>query len=94
MTDITIIIGAVITLITAIIAAFVIPYIKTRTSVEQRESIRAWVTIAVKAAEQVIGSGKGAEKKAQVLAFLQERGINYDAAAVDAMIEAAVKELG
>lgn len=94
MTDITIIIGAVIALVVAILTVVAVPYIRAKTTAEQRESIRAWVSIAVRAAEQVVGAGRGAEKKARVLEFLREHGITFDASAVDAMIEAAVRELG
>lgn len=94
MTNITIIIEAAFALIAAVITAIVIPYIKSKTTVQQQAEINAWVKIAVSAAEQIYnGSGRGEEKKAYVLNWLAEHGITLDEARIDALIEAAVYEL-
>lgn len=94
MFDITFIIEAVFALIAIIITTIVIPYIKSKTTADQQLAINNWVKIAVSAAEQIyIGSGRGAEKKAHVLAFLKGKGVTLDVESVDAMIEAAVYEL-
>ena len=53
MYDITPIFEAVAALIAALITAFVIPYIKSKTTAEQQKEINAWVKIAVAAAETV-----------------------------------------
>lgn len=92
--NITPIIEAVFLLIAAVITAIVIPYIKSKTTTQQQAEINAWVKIAVTAAEQIYnGSGRGAEKKAYVLNWLKQHGINVDEAKLDAMIESAVYEL-
>lgn len=92
--DITVIINTAIALIAAIITAFVIPWIKSKTTEKQRENIVAWVKIAVAAAEQIFtGSGRGGEKKKYVLEFLKEKGFTLDETSVNAAIEAAVKQL-
>lgn len=94
MFDITVIIEAVFALLAAIITAIVIPYIKSKTTASQQAEINAWVKIAVTAAEQInTGSGRGEEKKAYVLNWLQEHGITVDAEKLDALIEAAVYDL-
>lgn len=94
MTDITPILEAAAALIAAVITAVVIPYIKRRTTIAQQEEISAWVKIAVTAAEQIYsGSGRGAEKKAYALAWLQEHGMKLDETRLDALIEAAVYQL-
>ena len=94
MFDITVIIEAVFALLAAIITAIVIPYIKSKTTASQQAEINAWVKIAVTAAEQsYTGSGRGEEKKAYVLNWLQEHGITVDAEKLDALIEAAVYDL-
>ena len=94
MTDITPILSAVIALISVLITTFLIPYIKKKTTKEQQDILETWVNIAVYAAEQIIkGSGKGEKRKRYVLEFLEKRGLTYDAEAVDAMIEAAVREM-
>ena len=94
MFDITVIIEAVFALLAAIITAIVIPYIKSKTTASQQAEINAWVKIAVTAAEQIYtDSGRGEEKKAYVLNWLQEHGITVDAEKLDALIEAAVYDL-
>lgn len=94
MTDITIIIEAVFALIAAVITAIVIPYIKSRTTAQQQAEITAWVKIAVSAAEQIYtGGGRGEEKKAYVLNWLEEHGVTLDETRINALIEAAVYAL-
>ena len=81
MYDITPIIESVAALIAALITAFVIPYIRSKTTAQQQAEINAWVKIAVSAAEQIYkGSGRGEEKKAYVIQWLREHGIRTLAA--------------
>lgn len=92
--DITTIINAVIALIAAVITAFVIPWVKSKTTSQQREDLIAWIKIAVAAAEQIyIGDKRGAEKKQYVLDFLAKYGFSVNEDSVNAAIEAAVREL-
>lgn len=94
MTDITSIMEAVAALAMAIITTFVVPYIKSKTTLEQQSQLNEWVRIAVTAAEQVYeGPGQGDRKKAYVLTWLAGHGIAVDEDKLDAMIEAAVYEL-
>ena len=92
--NITPIIEAVFALVAAVITAVVIPYIRSRTTAQQRAEISAWVKVAVSAAEQIYnGAGRGAEKKAYVLEWLTAHGVTVDEDKLDALIEAAVYEL-
>lgn len=92
--DITPIVNGLIAVITAVITAFLIPWIKAKTTNEQQQEILTWVKIAVSAAEQIFkGSGRGEEKKAYVLDFLESHGMLVDEEAVDNAIEMAVLEL-
>ena len=94
MIDFTPVLQAVVGLCAAIITTFVVPYIKSKTTLEQQTQINSWVRIAVAAAEQVYeGPGKGDQKKAYVLTWLAGHGIAIDEDKLDAMIEAAVYEL-
>lgn len=94
MIDITPIANAIIALIAAVISAFVIPYVKSKTDAAKLEKITLWVTIAVEAAEQLYaGSGRGAEKKAYVVNFLNSKGYTLDPDSLDKLIEAAVFNL-
>jgi hypothetical protein len=89
MIDITPILHSVLTVAAALITAFAVPWIKAHVSDARLRSAQAWVTIAVKAAEQIYDSGKGAEKLAYVKNYLNDKGITYD----EAQIEAAVGSL-
>ena len=92
--DITPVVNAVIALIAAVVTAFVIPWVKSKTTAAQREEINSWVKIAVTAAEQIYsGVGKGKEKKAYVIKFLEEKNLKIDEESVDLMIESAVKNM-
>jgi len=94
MIDFTPILEAVATLAVAIITTFVVPYIKSKTTLEQQTQLNAWVKIAVTAAEQVYeGPGQGDKKKVYVLTWLKGHGIVVDEDKLDAMIEAAVYDL-
>ena len=92
--DITPVVNTLIALIAAVVTAFVIPWVKSKTTAAQREEINSWVKIAVTAAEQIYsGVGKGKEKKAYVLKFLEEKNLKIDEKSVDMMIESAVKNM-
>ena len=92
--DITPIINAAIALISAAVSVFLIPWIKSKTTAEQRKELIAWAKIGVAAAEQLyVGAGRGEEKKQYVIDFLKEKGFTVDETSVDAAIEAAVKQL-
>ena len=94
MTDITPILKAVVYLIATIVGVIVIPYIKSKTTVEQQTELKAWVAIAVSAAEQLYkGVGRGEEKKQYVLDWLTAKGIKVNMEELDGMIESAVFEL-
>lgn len=92
--DITAVMNAVVALIAAIVSTFLIPWIRSKITTQQREQLVAWVKIAVSAAEQIFkGSGRGEEKKQYVLDFLIKNGFSVDEEVVNAAIEAAVKQL-
>lgn len=94
MTDLTPIVNAVITLIAAIVTTFLIPWIKSKIDAAKLAQIVEWVGIAVRAAEQIYNeSGMGEKKKQYVLDFLEDKGFTLDPNSINAMIEAAVKEL-
>ena len=94
MTNITPVVEAVFALIGVVITAVVIPYIRSKTTAQQQAEINDWVKIAVSAAEQLYkDSGRGSEKKAYVLEWLNEHGVTVDESKLDALIEAAVYDL-
>lgn len=94
MIDLTPIMEAIIALVVAVITAFVTPWLKGKIDADKLEQIKLWVTVAVEAAEQLYnGTGRGEEKKAYVVKFLQEKGFTIDPDSLDKLIEAAVFNL-
>lgn len=91
--DYTQIISAVIALISALVSAFLIPWLKTKIDTDKLQTIRTYVEIGVKAAEQLYTATDGAAKKAYVVNFLAEKGIQFDVETIDKLIEAAVLQL-
>lgn len=91
--DLTQIILAVITVIGGIIARYVIPWIKDKLNDHQYNALKVLVRTGVFAAEQLFTSEQFKEKKAYVVDLLLENGYTVDTTAVDALIEATVREL-
>lgn len=92
-TDYTPLIQAVITLISLVITGFIVPLLKRKLSNEKLDELKKWVSVAVKAAEQLYGSKTGKQKKEFVLSFLMDKGIIFDAAEVATLLEAEVYKL-
>ena len=94
MIDITPIVNAVIALLAAGVSVFLIPWIKSKTTDEQRKELLEWVKIGVAAAEQLYkGQGRGEEKKKYLLERLASMGFPVDEEAINAAIEAAGNQL-
>ena len=95
--DLTQIILAVITLLFGLLMRYVVPNIKSKTSANQMELIRAAVKSAVYAVEQLYKSKPGQEKKQLVIEFLASQGyivdINNVEDTMNILIESVVKEL-
>lgn len=87
MIDLTPVVQAVIALAATLITAFLIPWIRSKTTLEQREMLLSITSSLVYAAEQIYGAGKGAEKMAYVIAQLEDRGFTADVAAIEAIIK-------
>ena len=88
------IVEALIGLIAAVITCVVIPLIRSKVTNAQFEKIKMYVSIAVKAAEQIyVGNGRGTEKKQYVVEYLEKLGLKIDAETLDKLIEAAVFDL-
>lgn len=91
--NLTQIILAVITLIGAIITRYVIPWLKDKLDDRQYDVLATLVRVGVFAAEQLFSKEQWKEKKQYVLDLLVENGYEVDVTAVDALIEATVREL-
>ena len=91
--DLTQIILAIITLIGGLIARYVIPWLKDKLDDRQYDVLCGFVRVGVYAAEQLFTSEQWKEKKQYVVDLLTENGYEVDSTAVDALIEATVREL-
>ena len=91
--DLTQIILAIITLIAGLITRYVVPWIKGKLDERQQDIFYGLVRVGVYAAEQLFTSEQWKEKKEYVVNLLVENGYTVDTTAVDALIEATVREL-
>lgn len=89
MIDMTAIAQAVLTLIAALFTTFLIPWIKSKTTQNQYNTIKTVVQHSVQAAEQIYESGQGQQKKQYVLDYLNSKGMTVD----DTVIEGTVNSL-
>ena len=84
--NLTPILQAIIGLLAALITYRLIPWIKARTTAAQQETMRAAVRVAVFAAEQLYGAGKGAEKLDYAVQWLEDRGYTVSRAEIEAAV--------
>lgn len=91
--DFTNLLECIITVLSAVVTSFLIPYLKHRLNEEKQNKLLFWVQTAVKAAEQLFGGNAGKQKKEYVVAFLLSKGIVFDIDEVTALIESEVYKL-
>ena len=91
--DYTALIQAIITLVSLIITGFLIPLLRKKLSNEKLDELKKWVSVAVRAAEQLYGSKTGQQKKEFAVAYLLSKGIVFDVDEVNALIESEVYKL-
>ena len=84
----------VVSVCAALVTVYLIPYIKTFKEDKRYASLVEMVEVAVKAAEQTIGSGQGAYKKSEVVDFvsrwMKDAGIDISQEQLSTLIESAV----
>jgi len=93
MIDLTPVFQAIIALLAALVTYRLIPWIQSKTNKNQQDALITAARIAVLAAEQVFGSGRGKEKFNYALAALKAAGFNIDGSIAIAAIEKAVRDL-
>jgi len=91
--DLTPILQAIITLLCALITYKLIPWIKSKTTEKQQENLANAARIAVFAAEQIFGAGKGDQKLDYARQALLAAGFDYDSIVLRAAIENAVRSM-
>lgn len=98
MTDIIFeLINLVVMIAAAVVARYLIPWIKERIGTEKLNTVAEWAKKAVLYAEQVMTSATGEEKKEAVTAILKEiveaNNISITDEQIDILIESAVKQM-
>lgn len=92
------IMGAVLTIIAALISAYIVPFIKSKIGTEELAKLITYIDITVKCADQIFTPEQFAEKKQYVLGlvnnFIKSKlNISLTEEDIDALIEGAVKQL-
>lgn len=85
-------VGMVAFILAGVVLLYLMPYLKAKLGDAKLRELWKMVCIAVQAAEQLFGSGKGVDKKEYVEETLVAQGVEIDEA-VNNMIEAAVYDL-
>lgn len=98
MIDITSIIEAVIKLIAAIIAVFIIPWIQSKVSASKWDNLQKWASAGVNAAEAVfVGTKLGKDKRKYVEDYLsslcEKHGYKFDDKDIRVALENAWRDM-
>ena len=98
MTDLTFnILKIVVSVVAALIALYLVPYLKNKLQDDKYAQLMLMVTTAVQAAEQTIGTGQGKLKKAEVISFVSDwmnkNGIVISEDQLSQLIESAVFQM-
>lgn len=91
--DLTNLIEALIAVLAAVAMRYLIPWLKTKMSKEQEDTLYTIVSIAVMAAEKLYGAKKGDDKLAYVERYLEARGVKVDTMRLKAYVNAAIKQM-
>lgn len=91
--DLTSVAEIIVSILSLIITSFLIPYLKSKLSAQQQEKIRKYVSVAVRAAEQLYGGGAGQQKMEYVQNLLLSKGYVLDINEITALIESEVYKL-
>ena len=89
MIDITDILCALLALLATLTSSLLLPLLRRRLGIAKAEQLEKAAEIAVLAAEQLLGGGRGKEKLQYAKNYLESHGFTAD----EGMIEAKVKTL-
>lgn len=84
--DLTPLFQALIGFLAALVTYKLIPWIKARTTAQQQDLLRAAVSVAVYAAEQIYGAGNGKDKLLYVKGQLAKKGYHVDIDEIEAAV--------
>jgi hypothetical protein len=84
--DLTPLLQAILSLAVSLITAFLIPWLRSKYSEEQRQRIAAVYQTIVYAAEQMFGAGRGEEKLDWAVGQLEAKGMAIDRSILEAEV--------
>ena len=94
---ITVIVKAIVAVLSVLITSVVIPYIKSKIGENKYEEIKSYVIYAVRCAEQLYTPEQWQEKKAYVLTYIVKKaadlGIKMTEEDLNVLIEGVVNEV-
>ena len=93
MIDLTPLIRALVAAAAVAVSLFLIPWLRSKTTAEQRSDLLKWVDIAVAAAQQLYYQCSGQTRLDYALSLLAEQGFNVNLRQVRDAVEAAVLNL-
>ena len=80
------------TIIGGVVTYYIIPYVKSKTTVEQRKDLIFYTQLAIKLAESIYNKeGQGKLKKEYVIDWLSKQGIIFTEEQVSNLIDSVVK---
>ena len=89
----SLILNAAVCLISVLLLAFCVPLLRARLGEERFAALQERIAVAVRAAEQLFGSGEGQKKKDFVLSTLLESGLVKQVDEVTALLESEVYQM-
>ena len=93
MIDLTPLLRTTVAAAAVAVSLFVIPWLRSKTTSEQRSDLLRWVDIAVAAAQQLYYQCSGQTRLDYALSLLAEQGYNINLRQVRDAVEAAVLKL-
>lgn len=93
MIDLTPLIKALVGAAAVAVSLFLIPWLRSKTTAEQRSDLLKWADIAVAAAQQLHNQCSGQTRLDYALSLLAEQGFDVDLRQVRDAVEAAVLKL-
>lgn len=93
MIDLTDIFKALAYLLVAVASAFLVPWLKSKTTATERDELLKWVDIAVAAAQQLYHNSNGKDRLDYALSVLYDQGFDVNTSDVRNAVEAAVLKL-
>lgn len=91
--DLTAFLAAGVAVLGGVLSRYLLPWLRERTTAQQREHLLSWAEIAVSAAQQLYHQSKGEHRLLHALKVLEQQGFDVETEQVRAAVEAAVLKL-